>query len=137
MKILVCVDGSEYSKKAVEYASYFAKYYEADVTLIRVIKSEKRREKPVFDEYGQEQRKTKEIIKEAKSIFSNIAPDVNTDSRIVVGPISSEIIRIAEDEEFETIWIGTRGRTGVARMLLGSVADDVINYAHCPVVVVR
>lgn len=137
MKVLVCVDGSEYSKKTVRNAAHFAGHYKMDLTLMRVIKSEVSREKPVSGDYGAQERRSKEIIKEAEDIVSEVGTDINFNSRITVGPVSAEIVRIAEEEQFDTIWIGTRGRRGVSRMLLGSVADDVIHYAHCPVVVVR
>ncbi|MDY6863003.1 MAG: universal stress protein, partial [Thermodesulfobacteriota bacterium] len=58
-------------------------------------------------------------------------------TKIACGPISSEIVRIAEVEGFDVIVIGTRGLAGLKRMLMGSVAEDVVRHAHCPVIVVR
>lgn len=137
MKLLVCVDGSEHSDKAVKFASRFAKNYRADITLLHVIKSERSSEKPVFDDYGEETRRAREIVMNGERIVSKNAPEITVISRIIAGPISNEIVRIAEEEQFNAVWIGTRGRNGIARMLMGSVADDVIRYAHCPVVLVR
>ena len=137
MKILVCTDGSEYAVGAIKFAARFAKNYKADLTMVYVIESEISREKPVSDDYGDEQHKANEIIRNAEEIVSQIAPDVNANGHIAVGPISGEIVRVAEDEKFDVIAIGTRGQKKLRRMLLGSVADDVIRHAHCPVVVVR
>ena len=51
--------------------------------------------------------------------------------------ISGGILDYAEENNFDLIVIGTRGRSGFKRLLLGSVASHVITYAHCPVLVVK
>jgi nucleotide-binding universal stress UspA family protein len=51
--------------------------------------------------------------------------------------IVSEIIEFGERENIDLIIMGTRGRTGFKKLLLGSVASGVINFAHCPVLVIR
>lgn len=136
MNLLVCIDGSEHSDKVVKFPSHFARRYGAEITLLRVIKSERISEKPIFDDYGEETRKAKEIVMNAERIVSKRASELQVNSQIAAGPISTSIVRIAEDEKFDAVWIGTRGRKGIARMLLGSVADDVIRRAHCPVIVI-
>ena len=45
------------------------------------------------------------------------------------------MLKYAEDEEIDLTVVGTRGRTGIRKMLLGSVASGVVTYAHCPVIV--
>jgi nucleotide-binding universal stress UspA family protein len=50
---------------------------------------------------------------------------------------ASSIIEFAENEEVDLIVVGTRGASGVKRMLLGSVASAVVTFAHCPVLVVK
>jgi nucleotide-binding universal stress UspA family protein len=47
------------------------------------------------------------------------------------------IINRAESENVNLIVVGNRGRKGFKRMLLGSVASDIVTYAHCPVLVVK
>lgn len=137
MKTLVCTDGSEVAKRAVEYAADFAKNYHADLTVMYVIEHETSMKKPVYDKYGNKTQKAKEALKEARKTIAELAGEVAVTERIAVGPVSREIVRIAKAEGFENIIVGTRGLGGLKRMLLGSVAEDVINYAHCPVVVVR
>jgi nucleotide-binding universal stress UspA family protein len=46
-------------------------------------------------------------------------------------------VKYAEDKEIDLIVVGTRGRTGIKKILLGSVASGVVTYAHCPVIVVK
>jgi nucleotide-binding universal stress UspA family protein len=51
--------------------------------------------------------------------------------------VEGAIVNYAERENVDLIVIGTRGRSGITRMLLGSVASEVVTYAHCPVMVVK
>jgi nucleotide-binding universal stress UspA family protein len=62
---------------------------------------------------------------------------VKTD--VIDSPLSvvAAIVNYADREKADLIVIGTRGRSGVSRMLLGSVASGVVTYAPCPVLVVK
>lgn len=51
--------------------------------------------------------------------------------------IAEAIVDYAEEKNFKLIVIGTRGKSGFKKLLLGSVASSVITYAHCPVLVVK
>jgi nucleotide-binding universal stress UspA family protein len=51
--------------------------------------------------------------------------------------ISGGILDFAQENNIDLIVIGTRGRSGFKRLLLGSVASHVVTYAHCPVLVVK
>ena len=53
------------------------------------------------------------------------------------GLAQEEIVNLATDERADLIIIGTHGRTGLNRLLLGSIADRVIRFAPCPVLTVR
>ena len=57
--------------------------------------------------------------------------------QMVRGPAPDEIVRVARENQVELIVIGTHGRTGVKRAVLGSVAELVVRRAHCSVLVVR
>jgi nucleotide-binding universal stress UspA family protein len=52
-------------------------------------------------------------------------------------PVPDSIIIYAENENVDLIVVGTRGRSGFKKLLLGSVASKVVTYAHCPVLVVK
>ena len=60
-------------------------------------------------------------------------------SEVIDGVISAEatIVDYAESQNINLIVVGTRGRSGFAKVLLGSVASKVVTYAHCPVLVVK
>jgi universal stress protein A len=65
--------------------------------------------------------------------------DIPARTRVIVGPspIGDAIVDVAREEKVDLIVMGTHGKTGLRRLLLGSVAENVIRYAECPVLVVR
>jgi nucleotide-binding universal stress UspA family protein len=91
----------------------------------------------------------KKIMDEAKREsdpwFSRIRSELSTESsvnfhtKIILSPIkvSGSIVNYAEKTSRDLIVVGTRGRSGFKRLLLGTVASDVVTYAHCPVLVVK
>jgi len=57
--------------------------------------------------------------------------------RLAMGDPAGEIVRIAGEEKVDSIVLGTHGRTGLSRLLMGSVAEGVVRRAPCPVLVYR
>jgi nucleotide-binding universal stress UspA family protein len=64
-------------------------------------------------------------------------PNVQVEYRIVQGDAAAEILRLAEESGCDLIVMGSHGRTGLGRLLLGSVAEQVVREAPCPVVTVK
>ena len=142
-KILVAIDGSEISMKTVDYAIQMAKKHNSQVIALHVMKIRiatsyllapsdtlrqlNDKDKQEFMEWFEPiQTKAKENNVKLKSeIVESIMSDVGA------------IVTYAERENVDLIVIGSRGRTGFKKMLLGSVASDVVTYAHCPVMVVK
>ena len=58
-------------------------------------------------------------------------------THLMTGEVSREIVHLAEDMRAGLIVMGSRGRGGMRRALMGSVSDSVVRHAHCPVLVVR
>lgn len=52
-------------------------------------------------------------------------------------PVDYVILEYAEEKNIDLIAVGTRGRSGFKRLLLGSIASSVVSHAHCPVMVVK
>jgi nucleotide-binding universal stress UspA family protein len=147
-KILVAIDGSEISMKAAVYAMDIVKKNKSQLIALTVLDiSTPRRISSSFitaPTYGLKELEEKR--KEAQQWldkFEKLAAkenNVKLKSEIIEDPISrvgSAIVDYAERENVDLIVIGTRGRTGFKKMLLGSVASDVVTYAHCPVMVVK
>jgi len=147
-KILVAIDGSEISMKAAVYTMDIVKKNKSQLIALTVLDiSTPRRISSSFitaPTYGLKELEEKR--KEAQQWldkFEKLAAkenNVKLKSEIIEDPISrvgSAIVDYAERENVDLIVIGTRGRTGFKKMLLGSVASDVVTYAHCPVMVVK
>ncbi len=64
-------------------------------------------------------------------------PDERAEVHVRVGVPSDELVRVASDHSADLVVVGTHGRTGLTRILLGSVAEATVRKAHCPVLVIR
>jgi nucleotide-binding universal stress UspA family protein len=155
-KILVPIDGSEPSMNAAEYAIAVAKRYDATTTIIHIVPQEIRYEYSeeaatsntnssvlggIVESHRQNAeewfRKIREKSKEEKNNNNGNNIKIDTDVIVATKSIAAEIVDYAENYGFDLIVIGTRGRTGFKKLLLGSVAAAVVTYAHCPVMVTK
>ena len=137
-KVLVAVDGSEYSMNAAEYAISITKAYRSQLIALHVVTSDVSTIASTFSP------QMEEIKKNAQEFFDKMRrkSDTNSDIPLRTELIASSsvvggIIDFAEKENIDLIVVGTRGRSGLKRLLLGSVASGVVNYAHCPVMIVK
>jgi nucleotide-binding universal stress UspA family protein len=123
MKILVGVDGSDYSTWALMEAIAIAKKFSGHIKVIIVYK---RGEK---DEATKTRMKTKHLLDEEK-IDSSL-------SAILGSNPSRALVDTAENEKFDLIVVGSRGLGRAASFLLGSVSKQVVSKASCDVLVVK
>lgn len=139
-KILVGVDGSEESLHAVDYAVDAARKHNAEVIALNVILSYVTIFGPAVPRY------LNELKQEAQSYLDKVKQKTKTvdNNRIQLrteliesASAVSGIVDFAEKEKVDLIIVGTRGRSGFTKLLLGSVASGVVTYAHCPVMVVK
>jgi universal stress protein A len=75
-----------------------------------------------------------------KKMLSEIVPNdpqVRHEHRLITGDPATAIARVAEEEGAELIVMGTHGRTGLLRLLMGSVAEAVVRRAPCPVLTLK
>lgn len=140
-KILVPTDFSEFSLNAVNYAVELATRFEAEISLIYVLQDavalfpEPGVAFPAPGNYLQE---LQESSQQALDRLRESLPSAMTIHTVLRnGPPFVEIVRYAKEEKFDLIVIGTHGRSGLAHMLLGSVAEKVVRKAGCPVLTVR
>ena len=141
-KILVPIDGSECSLNAAKYAIKVAKDENAKLFCIHVIASVPygyASSPPATDQYF------KDIEEKVQSWFDKVRdmaknegiPELKTETFTDVKSVIGSIIDYATSRVVDLIVIGTRARTGLKRFLMGSVANGVVQHAHCPVLLVR
>lgn len=137
MKVLVPTDGSIYSMKAVEMAVTMAEKEGAEVTLLSVAyyAKEDLDEMPLNLQEKMEAHAT-EALKKAKAIFEQKGLPVKAILETGLVP-ANNIIEMAEEGSFDKIIMGSRGLTGLEKVLIGSTAAKVTAHAPCSVTVVR
>lgn len=145
--IVAAVDGSKNSMAAADYAVKMAEKYGASLCVVNVQN---------MDQYLQSvglyrlsypdlvRKKVEEAKAEAQKWFSKIAKDaeerkVRIKTEVIDTPLSTvaTIVGYADKQGADLIVIGTKGRSGITKLLLGSVASGVVTYAPCPVLVVK
>ena len=139
--ILVPVDFSNHSQKALSYASEIAQSYNAQLQVLHIIEETMY---PAFSVTG-------------KSSIFDLVPGIKDDSRkriekmikefvsdkvkskvfVQGGRAANDIIKFAKENSTDLIVIATHGLTGLEHMLLGSVTEKVVRMAHCPVFTVK
>ena len=146
-RILVGIDGSEESMKAAEYAVSITKLYDAELIAINVLTSDIGY---VYSSPGVESppltvRETILLAEdEAKLWFDKIKEKANkkevkikTEFIVAKRSILNTVLEYVEEQKINLIVVGTRGRSGIKKMLLGSIASGLVTYAPCPVLVVK
>ena len=126
-RILVATDGSRYGERAAEAAGQVAKIFGLPITVVSVLR-------PKFDDVRRaEARLEVDRVKDALA-----REGIEVDSTILddADPAGA-IVELARQRGDDLIVMGSHGRTGLGRLLLGSVAEQVIGQATCPVLVVK
>jgi universal stress protein A len=138
-EILVPVDFSPHSKKALRYALAFAQQFGARVTMLHVLDEPSPElafeplEKKRFMQAAQES-----VQKKMNQLLDSEEADVGRHkTKVVKGKPYQEIIRTAQESDADLVVLATHGRTGFKHVVMGSTAEKVVRYATCPVLVVR
>lgn len=126
-KILVPVDGSDHSKRALQEAIRLAKMTQGNITLVHVTPGKYSISQPA--NHGQS------ILDEGKRIVN--AEDLPAETILLEGKVVEDIVRVAKEEAFDLIIIGARGLSKFEELVLGSVSHGVTEKAPCPVIVTR
>ena len=141
-KILVPIDFSETAETALHYAKELARQAGAELILLHVLEDPMLLAAwPVMSggpavETGDEGVAMREQLKNL--LTSEDRAQIKTAVHVIVGdPTGLAISRYAVEGEFELIVMGTHGRGALAHALLGSVAEQVVRSAPCPVLTIR
>ncbi len=124
-RILVAMDSSDLAKKALSKAIDLAKLINSEIYVVNVIKKEN----------PHTTAQAEEIMSDAKEYAE--AQGMGVETFIKTGESPDEIVFLAMDKKVDLIVLGSRGETGVRRILIGSTAQEVIRFARCSVLVVK
>ncbi len=121
--ILVPLDGSGLAELAADHAGELARLAGASLTFVRVCAD-------------------REGLREAADYLYRVLQQppfagLHTDGRVERGHPAEQILRAADRTGADLIVISSHGRTGISRQVFGSVAEEVVRLAHCPVMVVK
>jgi nucleotide-binding universal stress UspA family protein len=135
-KLLVGYDGSPQSDKAVDIGFWLAECLDATVLVFAVARppepSTSVELEAVLDDAKEHcEEGFKKILEKARS------HDIDVKTDMAVGHPAEQIIHRAEVDGIDLIILGRRGRSMISRMMLGSVSERALRYAHCPVMVVH
>ncbi len=138
-KILVPVDGSQNSLRALDHAIYLAKKIDAHITAMNVIENPPtvyvESQKLLNDLLAKFRAESAKILDNCKQIAEK--SDVKIETIIAEGDAASSIVGYAHKEGFDTIIIGMRGLGRFKEMVLGSISNKVLHHAKCPVMIVK
>jgi len=142
-KILVPVDGSESSWRALREAVALAEKFDGKLFVVTVIQPYNNAallavplDRNIISQSNEElERIGGEVLKMAKEIAGENADRI--DYKLEVGHPSERIIALVKKLECDAVVIGSRGLSGIAEFFLGSVSSKVVQYANVPVLVVK
>jgi len=135
-KILVGFDGSPQSQKAVEAGLALAGSLDSQLLLFAVARPPEPATMVEVDAMLDDAREHfEEQFKKIEQRARDLGVELKTD--IAVGHPVEQIVHRAEEDHVDLIVLGRRGKSRFEKMLVGSTAEKVLCYAHCPVMVVK
>lgn len=146
--ILVPIDGSEHSVRAMSYALDLAEKYSADIKLLSVAQPVVATGSMFLTQPILPPASTAIYVKEIEAAHEKILtetlrkakeskPNINISKQLVNGRPADKIVKIANDGNFDLIVMGSQGAGGIKEFFLGSVSDRVADEARCPVLLVK
>ena len=139
-RILVPVDLSDGSQALIDYAIQFAKPFNATLQVVHAweppqyVAPDLLVAAPGWNSQSLEKVAVDAATKELSELAAkNKNAGVPIEHRVIVGEAASTVLRTAEEGKVDLIIMGTHGRRGLPRLLMGSVAQKIVARAHCPV----
>ncbi len=132
-KILYATDYSEPSRAALCVAESLARDEGATLLIAHVSELE---EYPQGESFDEDSQPSPVELAHLQAVKPGDA-DLSCEHRLIYGKPAEAIVTLAREEGVTKLVVGTHGRTGLAHLLAGSVAEAVIRSAPCPVVVVK
>ena len=136
-RILVPTDFSETSEAALRYGTELARQYTGRLYLLHVVENPGEAAKADIPIGLFETMRTAALDRLGQLVTSHELRKFRPECAMRLGAAPNEIVRYAQDHEIDLIVMGTHGRRGIARVVLGSVAERVVRTAPCPVLTVH
>jgi nucleotide-binding universal stress UspA family protein len=148
-KILVPIDGSEPSFHAAHIASNIANKFNSEIIVLYVVVSPSKSEyanltglvtpKQIDMIIENAKKQARDWFNRTEDMIKEKNPNIKVSTKVILTGVAvyGEIIQYAGQENIDLIVIGTRGRSGVKKLLLGSTASGVVTYSECPVLVTK
>ena len=135
-KILVAVDGSEHSNRALHEAINIAKMTDGTVTLIHVVPTKPSVVMSSKEQFSEmQQNKGEAVLADGKKKAE--ADGVSAETLLLEGDVVGQVVKTAKEGNFDLIVVGARGLSKLEELMLGSVSHGVAKNASCPVVVTK
>jgi nucleotide-binding universal stress UspA family protein len=136
-KILIPTDGSDYTKPAIKQAIELAKMSGAEVTALYVLDQTVLTNMPMDTAVMNVYKTLEKEGQEAVDYVLDLAKENGVTAQVSVKEGTPVKVILDESPNYDMIVMGTLGRTGMSKLLMGSVAERVVRAASCPVLVVR
>lgn len=136
-RILVPTDGSGGMDRVIDHASELSEAHDAEVHFLYVVDTAGFASLPMETSWESVTSLLREEGEAALRNAENQLRDTDTVTAMVEGPPSKEIVRYARENRCDLVVMGTHGRGGLNRLLLGSVAERVVRGSEVPVLTVR
>ena len=140
--ILVPVDGSDNSDRALEFALEIGKRFQAEIEILHVAS----RPADIFNTTPDDVEEAyfkkvveikRQMLKEALRVAGTLAPDLKVTVKLLEGYPANQILTEADDGNFDMIVMGRRGLGNIQELFMGSVSRVIINRANVPVTIVK
>jgi nucleotide-binding universal stress UspA family protein len=133
--ILVATDFSEASRRALCDALVLAKENSAQLSLIHVLQPD--RQYGALENPPELDLERIAAEKQIKALVDELGPELKIDTTLVRhGPVAEQVAAVIEEQAVDLLVIGTRGRGGLQKLALGSVAEELLRVAPCPVMTI-
>lgn len=133
--ILVATDFSEASRRALCDALVLAKENSAQLSLIHVLQPD--RQYGALENPPELDLERIAAEKQIKALVDELGPELKVDTTLVKhGPVAEQVAAVIEEQAIDLLVIGTRGRGGLQKLALGSVAEELLRVAPCPVMTI-
>jgi len=136
-KILVPTDGSEYTKSAIHKAVELAKVTGSSITALYVLDQTIFVNMPLDTSVNNTYTLLRKEGDSAVAFVKELCDQHGIECEVMIGEGSPVKYITEASKNYDLIVMGTLGRTGFSKLMMGSVAERVVRYSNCPVMVIR